>query len=158
MTYELGGQSIGIFILAQNSWWIFKGLLQIITLGSDHNVTDDLNRYESVGWWLINEVTRNFTDWLLFVLSTESNNKNFVADHSLAFMKGCLLEGGLFCEMASQSQDEKRQTSLYSIHACRPWCSSLFHSLRGVFWPSYDAGVCRVVWMITRSSRGSCKM
>ena len=53
---------------------------------------------------------------------------------------------------------QKTRLGPHSIYACRPWCSSLFHSLRGVFLPSYDVGVCRAVWMITRSSRGSCKM
>ena len=54
------------------------------------------NVYETVGWWIINGITWNIIDRESYVLSTDINDKDFVADHSLVFMKG-----GLFCEMAS---------------------------------------------------------
>ena len=45
-------------------------------------------------------MTWNFTDRIYYVLSTDSNKNNCIADHSLTFMKEWLVEGGLFGEMA----------------------------------------------------------
>mgnify|MGYP001804359940 FL=1 len=54
---------------------------------------------EALGWWVVNEMTWNFTDRLSFVISiVEDNNKKIFADQNLAFMKDGLL-GGPFGEI-----------------------------------------------------------